>query len=169
MDELRVSDGARVADLGAGSGWFTLRLSRRVGPNGRVYAEDIQPQMIEAIGRRMQHEGRSNVVTVLGTPHDPKLPERLDAVLIMGSFPELEDPVTLLTNVGRSLAPHGLVGIVDFTPGGGGPGPGPDERVDPETVIRAATGAGLQLLKREAVPPFLFLLVFGRDPSRGVP
>src|SRR5207244_5355650 len=61
MDALRIADGSIVADLGAGSGWFTLRLARRVGPNGRVFAEDIQRQMIEAIGRRVQRENLSNV------------------------------------------------------------------------------------------------------------
>jgi predicted methyltransferase len=162
MDELRIFDGAKVADLGAGGGWFTLRLSRRVGPNGRVYAEDIQPQMIEAIGRRMQHEGRANVTTVLGTPSDPKLPEQVDAVLIMGSFPELEDPVALLQNVRQSLLPQALVGVVDFAAGAGGPGPDPDQRVAPATVIKAAEAAGLQFLRQEDVPPFLYLLVFGK-------
>src|SRR3954464_14007304 len=57
MDALQIGEGSKVADLGAGGGWFTVRLSRRVGPNGRVYAEDIQPQMIEAIKRRTAREG----------------------------------------------------------------------------------------------------------------
>ena len=61
MDALGIADGAVVADLGAGGGWLEIRLARRVGPNGIVYAEDIQPQMIEAINRRMQHEGLANV------------------------------------------------------------------------------------------------------------
>ena len=163
MDELKIFDGARVGAVAEGGGWFALRLSRRVGPNGRVYAEDIQPQMLEATRRLMQQEGRTNVVTVLGTPTDPKLPEKVDAVLIMGSFSEFEDPVALLRNVETSLKPQGLLGIVDFTPGGGGPGPAPDERVSPEAVIAAAEAAGLRLRKHEPVPPFLFLLVFDKS------
>ena len=67
MDAVGIADGAVVADLGAGGGWMEIRLARRVGPNGVVYAEDIQPQMIEAINRRMQHEGLANVRTVMGT------------------------------------------------------------------------------------------------------
>jgi ubiquinone/menaquinone biosynthesis C-methylase UbiE len=162
MDELKIFDGARVGAVAEGGGWFALRLSRRVGPNGRVYAEDIQPQMLEATRRLMQQEGRTNVVTVLGTPTDPKLPEKVDAVLIMGSFSEFEDPVALLRNIEASLKPQGLLGIVDFTAGGGGPGPDPDGRVSPEAVIAAAQAAGLQLRKHEPVPPFLFLLVFDK-------
>ena len=166
MDGLRIADGATVADLGAGGGWFTIRLARRVGPNGLVYAEDIQPQMIEAIKRRVQSERLTNVEPVLGTATDPGLPPgRLDAVLIVATYREMEDPVALLTNLARSLRPTGCVGIVDFTPGGGGPGPDPDERVDPDAVIKAATAAGLVLNKREALPPFQFLLVFGTTAS----
>ena len=168
MDELRIAEGSVVADLGAGGGWFTIRLARRVGPNGLVYAEDIQPQMIEAIRRRALRERLTNVRAILGTPSDPRLPRKLDAVLIVDAYHEMEDPVRLLENVERSLNPQGRVGVVGYLPGGGGPGPAPDERVDPEAVVKAATAAGLELETREAVPPFQFLLVFGksaRSPS----
>jgi ubiquinone/menaquinone biosynthesis C-methylase UbiE len=170
MDELSIADGSVVADLGAGGGWFTIRLARRVGPNGLVLAEDIQPLMIEAIGRRVQREGLSNVQTVLGTASDPRLPPGfLDAVLIADSYHEMDDParpeviLTLLSNVARSLKPQGRLGVIDFLPGSGGPGPLPEERVDPEAVIKAASAAGLRLQTHEQVPPFLFLLVFGKS------
>jgi ubiquinone/menaquinone biosynthesis C-methylase UbiE len=168
MDALGIADGSIVADLGAGGGWFTTRLARRVGPNGLVYAEDIQPQMIEAIGGRVQRENLLNVRTVLGTAKDPNLPHGIDAVVIIDAYHEMEDPVTLLKNVERSLKPQGRVGVVDFNPGGGGPGPAPDERVAPETVIAAASAAGLQLISKEAIPPFQFLLVFGKGSSSRV-
>ena len=165
MDALSIADGATVADLGAGGGWFTVRLSRRVGPNGRVYAEDIQPQMIESIARRVSREGLANVVTVLGTPDDPKLPPDLDAVLIVSTYPEMTDPVALLRNVAASLKPNGRVGIIDFKLEGGGPGPPIDERVEPDAVIRDAERAGLQLLAREEFLTYQYLLVFGQRDS----
>ena len=71
MDALHVADGTTVADLGAGGGWFTIRLARRVGPNGRVYAVDVQRLMKEAIERRVQREGLGNVETILGDEKDP--------------------------------------------------------------------------------------------------
>src|ERR1700747_2680009 len=74
MDALGIADGSVVADLGAGGGWFTGELGRRVGPNGVVYAEDIQPQMIDIIKRRIQRENLGNVRIVLGTANDPQLP-----------------------------------------------------------------------------------------------
>jgi len=168
MDALGVAEGSRVAELGAAGGWFTLRLARRVGPNGLVYAEDIQPAMLEAIDRRMQNENLANVKTVLGTPSDPRLPEGLDAVLIADAFQEMDVPeeptliVTLLGNVARSLKPQGRLGVVDWTPGNGGPGPAANQRVKPEAVIAAARSAGLQLVGREEYPPFVYMLVFGR-------
>ena len=162
MDALLIAEGSKVAEIGAAGGWFTIWLARRVGPNGKVYAEDIQPEMIEAINRRMQHENLTNVRSVLGTAKDPRLPSGLDAVLIVEVYREMDDPVELLKKVAASLKPQGRVGIVDFTPGGGGPGPAPEERVSPETEILTAEAAGLQLIKREEVPPFMFLLVFGR-------
>jgi predicted methyltransferase len=172
MDALGVAEGAVVAELGAAGGWFTLRLARRVGPNGLVYAEDIQPAMLDAISRRMQNENQSNVKTVLGRPSDPRLPVGIDAVLISDAFHEMDDEadrsviVTLLRNVGRSLKPQGRLGIVDWTPGGGGPGPAAEQRVAPDVIIRAARAAGLQLISREDFPPFVYLLVFGRVSAR---
>jgi predicted methyltransferase len=171
MDALGIADGSVVADLGAGGAWFTLHIARRVGPNGVVYAEDIQPAMLQVIGQRMQVENLLNVRPVLGTPSDPRLPKGLDAALIVDSYHEMDDSanptqvVTLLRNIARSLKPQGRLGIVDFKPGGGGPGPAPDQRVDPQSVIKAANAAGLQLISREEIPPFLFLLVFGPRPS----
>jgi predicted methyltransferase len=168
MDALGIADGSVVADLGAGGGWFTVRLARRVGQNsnGLVYAEDIQPQMIDAIKRRVQRENLGNVRTILGTANDPQLPAGLDAVLIVAAYHEMEippaEPVTILRKVALSLKPQGRLGIVDFERGGGGPGPAPEERVDPDAVVRAASAAGLRLVARERVVPFQFLLVFGR-------
>lgn len=178
MDALRISDGAKVAELGAGGGWFVVQLARRVGPNGVVHAEDVQVGMIKLIRGRVLRENLSNVRTILGTANDPMLPPGIDAVLIVDAYREMacavgpacQDPVPLLRNVARSLKPQGLLGIVDFDRGEGGPGPAPDERVDPEAIIRAAAAAGLRLERREKLPPFQFqyLLVFGKANSSRV-
>jgi predicted methyltransferase len=163
MDVLNVADGSVVADLGAGGGWFTVRLARRVGPHGLVYAEDVQSQMIEAIDRRVNREGLKNVKSVLGKLLDPLLPpSSLDAALMVETYPELEDPVAFLRNVARALKPQGRLGIVDYKKDGGGPGPPAEERVDPETVVRDAESVGLRLIRRETFLPFQFLLIFGR-------
>ena len=167
MDALQIGESSVVADLGAGGGWFTVRLAQRVRPNGLVYAEDIQPQMIQAIERRVQREGfAKNVRTVRGTADDPLLPRgELDAVLIVDAYHEIEHPVTLLGNVRAALKPTGVLGIVNFKKDGGGPGPDMDIRVDAEKVIADAAAAGLELRKRETFLRYQYMLVFGVPPK----
>lgn len=163
MDALGIGDGSVVADLGAGGGWFTVRLAKRVGPNGIVYAEDIQPQMIEAIQRRVQREGLRNVETVLGAADHPSLPrERLDAALMVETFYEVEDRLSLLTNVRAALKPGGRLGIVEYKADGGGPGPPIEQRPPSTQVIRAVEAAGFRLLRQEQFLPYQYLLVFTR-------
>lgn len=163
MDHLGIAEGSVVADLGAGGGWFTIRLARRVGPNGRVYAQDIQPEMIGAIKRRVDREGLKNVDTVLGTTADPQLPAPVDVVLIVDTYHEMDDPQTLLRKVRASLKPGGRVGIVEFTKNGHGPGPAMEERADPERVIRDAQAAGLRLESRGNFLRYQYLLEFVAD------
>jgi ubiquinone/menaquinone biosynthesis C-methylase UbiE len=160
MDVLGIGEASVVADLGAGSGWFTIKLAGRVGPNGMVYAEDVQRQMIQAIKIRVDRLGLKNVTTVLGTSTDPRLPVPIDAVLIVDAYHEMEQPVMLLRNLATSLKPRGRIGIVDFTKDGGGPGPAMEERVDPEAVIRDAQQAGLALRSRETFLKYQYMLVF---------
>ncbi len=168
MDALGIGDGSVVADIGAGGGWFTIRLARRVGPNGLVYAEDVQRQMIESIERRVQREALRNVRLVLGTTEDPRLPAgALDAALIVDAYHEMDDRTELLRNLARSLKPGGRLGIVDFRLDGGGPGPPIEERIAPEVVIGEAEKAGLRLIGHETFLPFQYLLVFG--PARPGP
>ena len=168
MDALQIADGSTVADIGAGAGWFTIRLARRVGPRGTVYAQDVQRQMLEAIRRRVAKEGLENVQTRLGSGSDPNLPAgRVDAVLVVDVYPEVEDRVTFLRNLGASLEPNGRIGIVNYRPGNGGPGPAPDEglRVDRETVEADARAAGLRVVARETFLPYQYLLVLGKEPQ----
>jgi predicted methyltransferase len=170
MDTLLIAEGSVVADLGAGGGWFTMRLASRVGPNGIVYAEDVQPQMIEAITRRTGRAMLRNVRTVLGTSSDPRLPAPVDAVLIVDTYHDLElladgsvqmeQPVVMLGNVARSLKPAGRIGIVEFKKDGWGPGPPMDERMDPERIVRDAEAAGLRLLSHETFLRYQYMLVF---------
>jgi ubiquinone/menaquinone biosynthesis C-methylase UbiE len=164
MDALGIADGAVVADIGAGAGWFTIRLARRVGPNGMVFAQDVQTQMLEAIRRRVAREGLRNVSTRLGADSTPNLPPRaLDAILVVDVYPEVEDRVTLLRNLAASLKPGGRIGVVNYKPGRGGPGPAPGEgvRVESSSVETDAQAASLRVLAREYLP-YQYLLVLGR-------
>jgi len=166
MDALAIADGSAVADIGAGAGWFTIHLARRVGPNGKVFAQDVQRPMLEAIRRRVAREGLQNVETRLGAGSVPNLPDRsLDAVLVVDVYPEVEveHRVELLRNLAAALKSGGRIGIVNYKPGRGGPGPAPQEgvRVDSASVERDAQAAGLRVLARQTLP-YQYLLVLGR-------
>jgi predicted methyltransferase len=167
MDTLGIAEAAVVADIGAGAGWFTVRLARRVGPNGIVYAEDVQQEMLTAISRRVAAEGLLNVRPVLGKGSDPGLPpSRLHAVLMVDAYHEIEeDRVTFLKNAAKSLRPEGRIGVVDFKLEGGGPGPATEERVAPEVVVKEATQAGLRLLLQPTFLPYQYFLIFGLEPK----
>jgi predicted methyltransferase len=164
MDSLGIADGSKVADIGAGAGWFTIQLARRVGPNGLVYAQDVQRQMLEATRRRVSREGLQNVQTVLGTGTNPNLPKgSLDAILVVDVYPEVDDRVTFLRSLSRALKPNGRIGVVNYKPGQGGPGPAPNEgvRVESAAVEADAHAAGLRVLGRENLP-FQYLIVLGK-------
>jgi len=163
MDAMGIADASVVADIGAGSGWFTIRLARRVGPQGVVYAEDVQQEMINAISRRVGREGFTNVRPVLGLKNDPHLPLRsLDAVLMVDAYHEVEDRVTMLSNLAKALKPQGRLGIVDFKLDGTGPGPSIEERVSPDVVVKDAAQAGLKLLRQEPFLQYQYFLIFGK-------
>ena len=165
MDALQIAYGDTVADVGAGSGFFTVRLARRVGPNGVVYAEDIQQPMLESIKRRVNREGLKNVVTRLGTATDTKLPKgALDAVLVVDVYQDVGDEgsrIRLLRHLADTLKPQGRIGIVNYKPGEGGPGPEPQGRLDRAVVEAEVGAAGLRVLQRITLP-FQYLLVAGR-------
>lgn len=167
MDALKIAEGSRVADIGAGAGWFTIRLARRVGPNGIVYAQDVQQEMLNAIRRRVQREGLRNVDERLGSGSNPNLPPgSLDAVLAVDVYPELdeEDRVIFLRNLASALKPNGRIGIVNYKPGKVGPGPDdPSMRVDSTTVEADARAAGLEVFAVEDLP-YQYLLVLGVQP-----
>jgi arsenite methyltransferase len=163
MDALGIADGSVVADIGAGSGWFTIRLARRVGPQGLVYAEDVQKEMINAITRRVGREGLANVRPVLGLKNDPNLPPRsFDAVLVVDAYHEIENRVAMLASLAGALKPQGRIGVVDFKLDGTGPGPSPEERVSPDVVVKDAAQAGLRLIRQEPFLPYQYFLIFGK-------
>jgi ubiquinone/menaquinone biosynthesis C-methylase UbiE len=163
LDDLKIADGSIVADIAAGGGWFSVQLARRVGPAGIVYAEEIQSSMIETISLRIRKENLTNIKPVLGTPTDPHLPRNsVDAVVIVNAFADIDAPVPLLDNIRQAMKERGILGVIDFTSGGGGPGPDANDRVAPETIIAAAEAANLRLIARHPVPPFEFLLIFGK-------
>jgi len=142
MDILGIAPGKTVADIGAGSGWFTVRAAKRVGNTGRVYAVDINPAAIKYIDERIQKDQLNNVKTIVGKPDNPELPPNsVDAVLLLKTYHEVAEPVTLLRNLRAALRPGSRVGIIDRD------GNGEDHGVHKEIVLREASQAGYRLLE----------------------
>jgi cyclopropane fatty-acyl-phospholipid synthase-like methyltransferase len=143
MDILEIGPGKTVADIGAGSGWFTVRAARRVTATGKVYAVDINPEATRYIDKRAQKEGLHNVVTILSKTDDPQLPaNQLDSVLMLKTYHEIEKPVTLLQNLRGYLHPGARVGIIDRN------GNGENHGVARDVVLREAAQAGYTLLSQ---------------------
>ena len=143
MDILGITTGKTVADVGAGSGWFTVRAARRVGDGGTVYAVDINPESIRYVEDRAQKEKLHNVKTILGKVDDPLLPAGvIDAVLLLKTYHEIAEPVGLLRNLRTALRPGAKVGIIDRN------GNGEDHGVGRDVVLREAAQAGYRLLKQ---------------------
>ena len=114
MDLLHLKPGSTIADIGAGGGWFSVRAARRVGPKGRVIAEDINPKAIAYIQQRAQREHLANIVPLLGTPDDPKLaPDSLDAALMLKVYHEIAHPPLVLAKLRAALKPGARFGIID--------------------------------------------------------
>lgn len=112
---LDIKPGMAVADIGAGSGYHTLRLSPAVGAGGVVYAEDIVESYISGLRREAAARGLKNVRIVVGTPDDPKLPERaVDRAILVHMYHEIENPYALLWNLAGALKPGGRVGVIDL-------------------------------------------------------
>ena len=116
MDFLHVHPGMAVADIGAGNGYYTERLSRRVGPTGRVLAEDVVPDYLAALQRRVTHSGLQNVTVGLGDAHDPRLPPAsVDLALLVHMYHEIQQPFGLMVNLLPALRPGARVAIIDTT------------------------------------------------------
>ena len=141
MDILGISEGKTVADVGAGSGWFSVRAARRVTPTGLVYAVDINPEAIQYIQQRVQREGIGNVRVIHSKPDDPLLPaESIDAVLLLKTYHEVAEPIALLKNLRKALRPNARLGIIDRN------GNGEDHGVSRDVVVREAAQAGYRLV-----------------------
>jgi len=143
MDILAIGPGKTVADIGAGSGWFTVRAAKRVGDAGMVYAVDINPEAVRYIDDRAHKEKLHNVKAILSTADDPTLPAAaIDSVLLFNTYHKAETPIIVLQKLRASLRPGAKVGIIDRN------GNGENHGVSRDVVLREASQAGYKLLEQ---------------------
>jgi predicted methyltransferase len=157
---LALKPDAAVADLGAGTGYFAARLANML-PKGTVYAVDIEPGMVKYLGERAQREKLANLKPVSGTPGDPRLPAKVDLVLLVDVYHHIEARERYFRALAASLKPGGRVAVIDFrldSPSG----PPKSARVAPERVKAELASAGYALAEEHGFLPRQYFLVFSR-------
>lgn len=166
MDVLGIKQDSNVADIGAGSGWFTVRAATRIGAKGTVYAVEINPDYLSYIEERAADQKLSNIRTVLGKEDDPTLPrDSVDAVLILKTYHEIAQPVLLLARLREAMRSGALLGIIDRN------GNGKDHGISSRVVIKEAGEAGFSLVeqydfvKPDGMDYFLVFRISASAPS----
>lgn len=115
LDAIRLARGSTVADVGAGSGYVTVRMASRVGPEGKVFAVDIQPEMLDLLRERLLRERLANVTLVLGAIDDPKLPtSTIDLILMVDVYHEFSEPQKMLRRMREALKPDGRLVLLEY-------------------------------------------------------
>ena len=156
------SFGAAVADIGAGTGYFAVRLANMV-PGGRVYGVDVEPDMVKYLAERAKREQRANLVAIAGAPDDPRLPEKVDLALLVDVFHHIDERSRYFRKLRASLKPGGRVAIIDFKPDSP-EGPPPAARIAAARVIAELQAAGYALTQEHRFLPYQYFLVF--EPKR---
>jgi SAM-dependent methyltransferase len=155
---LGLAPDATVADIGAGTGYFAARLARAL-PKGRVFAVDIEPDMVRYLGDRARRERLPNLQPVRGQPDDPQLPEAVDCVLIVDTYHHIDDRVAYFARLRGHLKPGGAIAIVDFTLES--PlGPPRSARIAADAVRAEMARAGYALVAQHDFLPHQYFLVF---------
>lgn len=154
--------GDRVADIGAGTGYFTRRFAKAVGPQGVVYAVDLEPNMLRYIAKRAGEEGDKNIVPVLATPTSPMLaPATVDTFFICDTIHHIDNRADYYRILREDLRPGGRIVIVDFRKDADlEEGPAPEMRLDEAALVRELSEAGFALTKKHDFLPDQYFLEF---------
>ena len=138
LDAIGIKPGMVVADIGAGTGYMTLRMAKRIGPSGKVFAEDIQPEMLRRLRQNAAEQKLTNIQTVLGGEADPKLPvDTLDLILLVDVYHEFSQPQKMLRKMRESLKPDGRLVLLEY------------RKEDPSIPIRPEHKMSVQEVKLE--------------------
>lgn len=171
VKSFEINSGSHVADVGAGVGYMLPLLVAAVGSEGRVFAEDIQPDFVAAIGKKIEVNGWPNVTAVLGTPVDPKLPHnRLDVALLIDVYHHLDYPGEIINRIRDALKPHGRLIVADFYNSRPHPRSAPEVlrrhiRADRDDFAGEIAVEGFRLVKKFDHLPHEYVLVFKKEES----
>jgi SAM-dependent methyltransferase len=159
---MRLSPGDVVADVGAGAGYFALRLAQVVGPTGRVHALDVEPRLAAVLVDRAREAGLANVHSVVSRDEQPLPPEPCRAILLVNAFHHFPDGAGALRALADRLAPDGRIVLVEFHEGELPLGPPPDHKVTRARILSDVAAAGLEVEREETFLPYQHYLVLRR-------
>jgi ubiquinone/menaquinone biosynthesis C-methylase UbiE len=162
---LALKRGQTACDIGAGPGYFTLRLAEAVGPEGRVYAVDVEPRILAALRDRLAESGTANVVPILGLAGDPFLPPMTcDVALIVDTYHHFPDGPAYLRRLARSLRAGGRIVNIDYDKRPTPVGPPLDHRLSRQEFITEATAAGLEVVGEPILLPYQYCVILQPKP-----
>jgi len=164
---MKLRDGQVVAEVGCGTGFFSRRLAKAVGPHGKVYAEDIQAGMLDLLKQYAAKAGDANIVTVLGSTTDPKLPKgTMNWILLVDVYHEFQEPKPMLAKIREALKPDGRVALVEYrAEDHTADHISPPHRMSVDQVLKEWQPAGFELVQRIETLPAQHLLVFKARPG----
>ncbi len=166
LEQLGVRTGMTVCDMGCGNGFYSLKLARLVGPNGRVFAVDIQPQMLFMLRARAEEDGIENITPLLASVHDPRLPRAsTDLILLVDVYHELSHPERVLGALRRALKPKGLVVLVEYRDEDPKVPIRPLHKMSKRQIIRELDANGFKLARQFDGLPWQHMMFFARDPQ----
>jgi ubiquinone/menaquinone biosynthesis C-methylase UbiE len=164
LEQLRLMNGMTVCDMGSGDGYYTFKMASLVAPKGRVIAVDIQPEMLQALSRRMQEVKVENIDTVLGELWDPKLEaSSIDVVLMVDVYHEFSHPVQMLAAIRKALKPDGVIALVEFRAEDPTVPIKPEHKMTKAQAIKEYRANGFKLVREYDKLPQQHLMFFGRD------
>jgi len=163
LDEIGIQKGSTVADIGAGNGFYTLLLAERVGPSGKVYANDIQPEMLKLLDQRVRVHGLKNVISVLGAEDDPKLPPAsIDVAMLVDVYHEFSKPQAMIRKLRESLKPDGRLVLLEFRAEDPHVPIRPEHKMTVKQVRAEIEPEGFKLLKVSEKLPWQHILIFNK-------
>ena len=163
LDEIGIAKGSTVADIGAGVGFYTVLLAQRVGPQGKVYANEIQPGMLDRLKRNVSAKGLKNVIPILGAENDPKLPANsIDLALLVDVYHEFSHPQQMMRKLRDSLRPDGRLVLLEYRAEDPQVPIRPEHKMTVEQVTAELKPDGFQLIKRSEKLPWQHILIFGK-------
>ena len=166
LNVLKIPKGASVADIGAGSGYVTVRLAARVGPTGRVFATDVQPQMLTMLARRLNDKKITNVTLIEGTLDDPKLPPAsVDLALMVDVYHEFSQPQAMLRRLKDALKPHGRLVLLEYRKEDPSVPIKPEHKMSVAEAKMEVEAEGFTLSKVDEALPRQHILIFVASPA----